>query len=50
MKYRQHVESTIVAARREDCASETMTLVADIEGHKVRLSANANVAVTMEQH
>jgi hypothetical protein len=27
-----------------------MSLVADIEGNKVRLSANANVAVTMEQH
>ena len=25
-------------------------LVADIEGNKVRLSANANVAVTMETH
>jgi hypothetical protein len=27
-----------------------MSLVADIEGNKIRLSANANVAVTMEQH
>jgi hypothetical protein len=27
-----------------------MSLVADIEGNKVRLSANGNVAVTMEQH
>ena len=27
-----------------------MGLVADIEGNKVRLSANGNVAVTMEQH
>ena len=27
-----------------------MGLVADIEGDKVRLSANADVAVTMEQH
>jgi hypothetical protein len=26
-----------------------MSLVADIEGNKVRLSANASVAVTMEQ-
>jgi hypothetical protein len=27
-----------------------MSLVADIEGNKVRLSANGNVAVTMETH
>ena len=27
-----------------------MSLVADVEGDKVRLSANGNVAVTMEQH
>jgi len=27
-----------------------MSLVADIEGNKVRLSANGDVAVTMEQH
>jgi hypothetical protein len=27
-----------------------MNLVADIEGNKVRLSANGNVAVTMETH
>jgi hypothetical protein len=27
-----------------------MSLVADIEGDKVRLSANGNVAVTMETH
>jgi hypothetical protein len=27
-----------------------MSLVADIEGQKVRLSSNADVAVTMEEH
>ena len=27
-----------------------MGMVADIEGNKVRLSANANVAVTLEEH
>ena len=27
-----------------------LSLVADVEGQKVRLSANANVAVTMEEH
>jgi hypothetical protein len=27
-----------------------MSLMTDIEDNKVRLSANANVAVTMEQH
>jgi hypothetical protein len=27
-----------------------LSLVADIEGNKVRLSANGNVAVTMEEH
>ncbi len=27
-----------------------MSLVADIEGNKVRLSANGNIAVTMETH
>jgi hypothetical protein len=27
-----------------------LSLVADVEGQKVRLSANANIAVTMEEH
>jgi hypothetical protein len=27
-----------------------MSLVADVEGQKVRLSSNADVAVTMEEH
>ena len=27
-----------------------LSLVADVEGQKVRLSANANIAVSMEEH